>query len=219
MNRKTTLSTLLMAAFLATACGGGANGEVAEDHEGMDGDMAEMAETAETAAAGGGAAMAMGGAEGCFLARGTLAEAQERPSPLMSVSMDGGLLCWGAPSANGREIMGDLVPFDAPWRAGANEATALHLTQATTIGGVALEPGSYSLYAIPGASEWTFVLNSNAERWGIPIDESVQSSDVGRFTATPEATDSMVETLTYQVDGGEIVMEWENTRLRIPVGM
>jgi len=149
-------------------------------------------------------------------------DAAERPSPLSQVSFtyEGGegLLCYGAPSANGREVVGGLVPFGEPWRLGANEATTFHLSAATTIGGVSLEAGSYSFYAIPGETEWEFFLNSNAARWGIPIDSDVRSTEVGSFRANPETLDQAVETLSFDHMGAVIAMSWENTRLNIPVG-
>ena len=158
----------------------------------------------------------------CYLQGATLEGAQARPSPLRQVSFtfDGGegLLCYGAPSARGRKIMGGLVPFGQPWRAGANEATSIHLSAATSIGKVSLEAGSYSMYTIPGEGEWEFFLNSSHERWGTPINDAVRSTEVGSFTVTAEATDGMVETLTFSYANGAIVMAWENTRLRIPIG-
>ncbi len=162
----------------------------------------------------------------CYLAQGTMEEASQRPSPLgsTSFSMDGqeATICYGRPYAKGRTVMGDLVPFGQPWRLGANEATAIHLPFAAEIGGVALEPGTYSLYAVPGADEWTFFLNSSYERWGIPINAEVKATDVGSFTRPAEATDAMVEQLTFQWMShgqgmGHLVMEWENTRVEIPV--
>lgn len=211
MIRNRTVYALLGAAFLATACGG-ASAEA--DHDEMD-DM-------DAAAGGAGAAMAMGGPEdSCFLARGTLAEATARPSPLKAIHLSGdaGVLCWGAPAMKGRTIFGELENYGETWRMGANEATALHLTSAITLGGVALEPGSYSLYAVPGMDSWEIFVNSNAERWGIPIDDGVMSTNVGSFTVNPEATSAPVETLTYRSAGGVLTMEWENTRLSMPMGM
>jgi len=159
----------------------------------------------------------------CYIANGTEAEALERPSPLQSMEFSVGgndaLLCYGAPSANGREIMGGLVPYGEPWRVGANEPTTIHLSGPANIGDVALDPGSYSLYAIPGENEWEFLINSNWERWGIPIDASVRSTEIGSFTVEPETTDEMVETMTFHFEPnaegtmGDIVLEWENTRL------
>jgi hypothetical protein len=203
-----TLSAALVVAALA-ACGGEPPAEEAA--------QAEVQAAAETAAA----------PSPCYIAGGTPEEALTRPSPLAQAAfaLTGaeGTLCYGAPSVKGRKIMGELVPFGEPWRLGANEATAFHLTAATDIGGVVLQPGTYSFYAIPGETEWTFVLNSAADRWGIPIDDSVRATDVGSFAATVEATEAPVETLAFRfeaaADGsaGELVMEWESTRVRIPV--
>jgi hypothetical protein len=162
----------------------------------------------------------------CFLRGATMEEAAARPSPVgqTSFSLNGGegLLCYGRPSANGRVVMGELVPYGTPWRLGANEATAIHLSAAATIGGVAVQPGSYSLYAVPGPGEWTFHVNTQVERWGIPINDGVMAADVGTFTVPTAATPSMVEQLTMEwVDHGEgmghIVIDWENTRVEVPV--
>ncbi len=137
-----------------------------------------------------------------------------------SVGSEGeGLLCYGAPSARERVVMGDLVPYGEVWRLGADEATALHLSAAATVGGVALGPGSYSLYATPGETEWEFHLNSEYDRWGIPIDAAVQSTEVGSFTATPSATTEMVETMTFEHVDGALRLSWENTQVDIPLGM
>ncbi len=162
----------------------------------------------------------------CFLRGATLEEAAERASPLQSATVTlGGAearICYGAPSANEREIMGGLVPFDEPWRLGANEATALHLTFPAQVAGIALEPGSYSLYTIPTAGDWQLVVNRQWERWGIPINDDVRAADVGSATLSPEATAGHVETMVLRFDRvsdteAHLVMEWENTRLRIPV--
>jgi len=177
-------------------------------------------QTAQTPATAGGLS--------CFLAGATLAEAQQRVSPHSTLSFDIGsnpaLLCYGAPSAQGREIMGGLVPYGEPWRIGADEPTTLHLSGRANVGGVPLDPGSYSLYAIPGEESWEFFINTNFQRWGIPIDADVRSTEIGSFRVTPQALPSMVERLTYEWEeatggepGGEILLEWENTLLRLIV--
>lgn len=162
----------------------------------------------------------------CFVRGATMEEAASRPSPLgqtsFTLSGEQGLLCYGRPSANGRVVMGELVPYGTPWRLGANEATAIHLPVAATIGTVSVEPGSYSLFAVPGADEWTFHVNTQVERWGIPINDEVMAGDVGTFTVPAAAAPSMVEQLTMAwVDQGQglghIVIDWENTRVEVPV--
>ena len=165
-------------------------------------------------------------AQECFLARGDMAAAAQRPSPLGEAVINLGgqeaKICYGRPSAKGRTVMGELVPFGQPWRLGANEATAIHLPFAAEVGGVALDPGSYALYAIPGETEWEFFLNRSYERWGIPIDEGIMEENVGSFKRPVEATEEAVEQLTFRFDPhgegmGHLVMEWERTRVEIPV--
>jgi len=166
-------------------------------------------------------------AELCWLSGdATVASTAERPSPLGVVAIPMGeqqaTLCYSRPSARERVVMGELVPFGAPWRLGANEATALHLPFAATIGGVAVEPGTYALYAIPGADQWEFVVNTSSERNGAPIDESVRANDVGSFTRPTAETEGMVETFTIEWDAhgegmGHLVLEWENTRVEVPI--
>lgn len=209
MRRQTTYAVLVAGSLLLAACGGADTG-------------------GESEAAGGGEAMGtMAGDLSCYLQGATPEEATQRPSPLgeTTFTFEGGegLLCYGAPSARGREMVGGVDPHGQPWRTGANEATAIHLSAPATIGGVSLDAGSYSLYTIPAEDQWEVFINSNWQRWGIPITDEVRATDVGSFTVTPEATDEHVETLRFDFEpnadgtGGELVMEWENTRLRIPV--
>ena len=152
-------------------------------------------------------------------------ELTSRPSPpdssVVRLGDGAAKVCYSAPSARGRQVMGGLVPWDRPWRLGANEATTIHVTVPAEIGTVRVEPGSYSLYAIPGESEWTIVVNSVVDRWGIPIDEGVRAQDVGSFAVAPEATDH-VERFSIDLEPAEggaaqMVIAWETTRLAFPV--
>ena len=105
---------------------------------------------------------------------------------------------------------------------GANEPTQLHLPAAAQVGGVDLEPGVYSLFVIANEDEWEIVINSTYERWGIPVNAEVRASDVGSVTRPVQETDEFVETFTIEWDAhgdamGHLVMEWENTRVEIPI--
>jgi hypothetical protein len=150
-------------------------------------------------------------------------DVEGRASPLDSVSVElmgaTAKVCYGRPSANDREVMGGLVPFGEPWRTGANEATALHLTFPAEVAGIRVEPGSYAIYTVPGETQWEVVLAINYARWGIPIPGD---DVIGRATVSAESTDAHVETLTFGVDlvsemETHLVLEWERTRIRIPV--
>ena len=157
--------------------------------------------------------------------RGAPEALASRESPLDSVTLrlgdDEAKLCYGRPSARGRVMVGGEEPYGLPWRMGANEPTTLHLPFPATVGSVDLEPGSYSLYAIPGDGRWTIVVNANASRWGIPLGPEVRRFDVGSFTVSTSPLEPPRETLTFRFEGdgeaGFLVYEWEGTTFRIPV--
>jgi hypothetical protein len=73
---------------------------------------------------------------------------------------------YGQPHARGRTILGGVVPFDAVWRTGANEATSLVTDVDLTIGGVAVPKGSYTLYTLPSRAGWKLIINKNTGQWG-----------------------------------------------------
>lgn len=213
MRYQRSLPFALLLAVLSGACGPASDSE---------------AESSGEAAAGGDVAAAEASIDlSCWLRDGaTEAEAAERTSPLgqTEIALEGhmGRICYGRPSARDRVVEGGLIPFGEPWRVGANEATAIHLSFPALVGGVELQPGSYSLYAVAGEFEWEFFLNSEAERWGIPINEDVMASNVGSFTGLPRTLTEPVEQFTinwhtHEGENGHLVMEWGTTRVEIEV--
>lgn len=158
--------------------------------------------------------------------RGAPAALVERPSPLDSVLVrigDGeAKLCYGRPAADGTARVGGEFPYGSPWQMGANEPTTLHLGFAATLGSLSLQPGSYSLYAIPEDGVWTIVVNGNPDRWGAPISAEVRAADIGSFRVQTTALAEPVERLTFRFepsgpDGGTLVYEWEHIALAIPL--
>ena len=119
--------------------------------------------------------------------------------------------------------MGGLVPFGAPWRLGANEATTIYVPFTAEIGHVRVNAGTYSLYAVPGPATWQIVVNGAPARWGIPIDSAVRAQDLGVDTVTAEAVNAKdIELLTLRFappvgNATELVIEWERARVRVPV--
>jgi predicted methyltransferase len=150
----------------------------------------------------------------------------QRPSPPDSAETRIGdarlKVCYSRPATRGRAIMGELVPFRTPWRAGANEATVLRFDGPVRVGDVSLDPGWYSLYVVPEPEAWTIVINRLADRAGVPIDEWVRSNDIGRVTVAVEDPGRPVEDLTIRFESegpgaAGLVIEWERSRVRVPV--
>jgi len=156
--------------------------------------------------------------------RGSAADLANRPSPLDSAqaTIAGATVkvCYGRPSARGRTMLGDVLPFGTPWRLGANEPTRITLPFAAEVAGVHVEAGTYSLYVVPQQASWEVHVNKAVDRWGIPIDAQVQAQDVGKGTVAVETLTQPVEQLTISVVADPapgLVVAWEKTRVRIPI--
>lgn len=148
---------------------------------------------------------------------------QARPSPNASVSQTIGttkiLITYGRPSVRGRKIYGGLVPYNKPWRAGANEASIIVLPKDVKIEGKPLEAGTYSFYMIPDKKHWTVVINSNLG-WGIPIDSS---KDIMRVQVEPEKAPFREQLAIYFENvtntSADIVLHWAKLKVPFTIGL
>jgi len=148
-----------------------------------------------------------------------------RASPYDSTMIDVGSgqakVCYGRPSLRGRTMIGgEAVPYDTLWRTGANEPTTIHLNVAARIAGIEVEPGAYSLYAIPhDGPEWTLIVNRSTSQWGIESSytSEVRAQEVGRAQVPAEKTESPVEQFTIRPGEGGFVMEWQDSRVFVPI--
>jgi hypothetical protein len=119
----------------------------------------------------------------------------------------------------GRKIWGALVPFDKPWRTGANAATRLEVSRDFSFGDQKVKAGAYALYTIPGKASWTVVLNSNPEG---NAQEPDSKTDVAKITVKPGTMPAARERLTFVFanttdDAVDLDLEWEKLRVRIPL--
>jgi hypothetical protein len=151
-----------------------------------------------------------------------------RPSPYDSVTISIGQrqakICYSRPFARGRMVFDSLVPYGRIWRTGANEPTTLHIPFAADIAGIAVEPGSYSIYTIPTATDWTVVVNRSTSQWGIEsrYTAEVEAQEVGRATVPSERLPELVEQFTIRSepagdDAANLTLEWVHTRVVIPI--
>jgi hypothetical protein len=123
---------------------------------------------------------------------------------------------YSRPGVKGRTIWGGLVPYNAVWRAGANEATKITCAEDIKINGKKLKAGSYSFFTIPTKDKWTIIFNKVADQWG--AFEYNDAEDALRVEVTPETDNSCwQEWLAYTItsDNTAVVrLEWE--KLKVP---
>lgn len=145
------------------------------------------------------------------------------PSPYSTVSQVVGLteveIAYSRPAMKGRDIYGELVPFESLWRTGANAATKISFPEPLSIEGKELAAGEYSIFTIPGKGEWTIILNKDAK---VSVANYDQSKDAARFTVKPQKTKMDFESFTIMFsdikdNSAKINIIWENTLVPISI--
>ncbi len=127
-------------------------------------------------------------------------------------------VAYGQPSKRGRVIFGGLEPYGKVWRTGANEATEISFARDAVFGGQPVKAGTYTLFTIPNSDEWTVILNSELKQWGAYGYDKIKDKDVATVKAPVKKTDGVVEKLTLRFDeNNTLVIEWDETRVEVPV--
>ena len=163
---------------------------------------------------------------GAFLLLSYMGQAQidmPAPSPASTVTQKVGMteikIEYSRPSMKGRKIFGgDVVPFGALWRTGANSATKITTTDSITIMGKGLAKGSYVLMTKPGKDSWEIIFNKNP---AVSVFDYKPADDVLKVMVKPMANSMTVESFTMGVanitnNSADIEIAWENTVVRIP---
>ncbi len=101
---------------------------------------------------------------------------------------------------------------DAPWRAGANEATTISFEHDVKIEGKEIKAGTYALFMAMGADNITLIFSNQNEAWG--SFSYKPEDDVLRVDVKPVTLDKSVEWLKYEfIEHGEkhcvVAMQWE----------
>lgn len=139
----------------------------------------------------------------------------EQQFSLAKISID-----YGRPSAKGRKVFGELVPFGKVWRAGANSSTKITFAQPINFGGKDILPGTYSLFIIPSEKEWKVILNKDSQQWGaFSYDEKLNVADL---TVPVHKTADQQETFEITLDpkndaAVDLVFKWDFTKAIVPL--
>ena len=87
------------------------------------------------------------------------------------------------------------------------------------IEGQPLKAGSYALFMIPTASEWTVIFNKTAKQWG--AFNYKEADDALRIKVTPQAAEPQ-EALQYSFptatnDATQLVLHWEKVKVAFTI--
>ncbi len=145
------------------------------------------------------------------------------PSTAQTVKQEFGIstveLSYARPNVKGRKIFGDIVPFDAVWRTGANSATVLTFGDDVIIGGTAVPAGKYGLLSIPGKKEWTLIISKQTNVTSPAAYD--QTQDVVRV---PVAVKKNAKTETFTIQFANIANStldlqilWDKSIVTLPI--
>jgi hypothetical protein len=157
-----------------------------------------------------------------------LALTQPPSPPMTTTATIGGkaiTIKYSAPSVRGRKIFGGadaLQPDNTVWRAGANNATALHTDGDIKLGSVDVPAGDYTLYVQLDPKAWQLIVSKQTGQWGINRDGSTsldKSKELGRATMKMSKPEALVEqykmTLAGSGNKGTLTLEWENKKASV----
>ena len=129
---------------------------------------------------------------------------------------------YGQPHLRGRMLHTDsLVPYDQPWRTGANAATTLTTDVDLVIGGTTLRKGTYILQTFPSRTGWKLLIQKNEEPPPGPEPPYDPKNDLARIDLRQSNSVTPIESLTFWLipsrgpgnPRGELRLGWGNVLL------
>ena len=172
----------------------------------------------------------------CFLSGRAQTWLPREPSPGATVSQTVGIsvisVKYSRPSVRGREVWGTLVPYgwnvqafgagnSAPWRAGANENTVLHLSHDAKIEGTPVPAGNYGLFfVIDKDNSGEVILSKDYQSWGSFFYDPKQ--DQLRAKIMLRNVPYFTERLDYSFDSvsknmAELDLNWEKKQFPVKI--
>lgn len=130
---------------------------------------------------------------------------------------------YGQPHLRGRKILTDsLVPYDKPWRTGANGATMLTTDVDLVIGGASVPKGSYVVQTLPSRAGWQLLIQKNVEQSPMAAAMAYNpANDVARVKLRRTTLSVPLESFTFWLipsaqpgaPRGELRLAWGTTAL------
>jgi len=130
-------------------------------------------------------------------------------------------ITYSRPSMRGRKIMGDLIPYGAIWRTGANDNSLISFSDDVLVGNKTLKAGKYSIYTRPEKTSWKVYFYNKTDNSGLPKpwDESLiaASLNVKTKNVSEPRENFTISIESIKNDGAFIRLAWEKTEINIPL--
>jgi len=133
---------------------------------------------------------------------------------------------YSSPSKKDRTIFGELVPYGAVWRTGANEPTTFTNSETIKIIDKDLPPATYSLWTVPNKNSWKVIFNKEVPDWGVTLLSGGQETtrdaeqDILQVEIPVRELPTPVEdfTMLFEEDNQlYLSLSWDRVKIRIPI--
>ena len=128
-------------------------------------------------------------------------------------------LDYSRPSAKGRVIFGDVVPFGKMWRTGANAATKITFSEDVKLEGKDVKAGTYAIYTVPNKDSWEVILYSDLTMGGNTSNYKAEN-EVLRVGVKSTTLSKSIETFTINlsdVTATSTTLEFIWEKISVPV--
>lgn len=126
---------------------------------------------------------------------------------------------YSRPSAKGRNIFGNLVPFGKVWRTGANRNSIVTFGDDVVIGGKTVAKGEYAIFVNPKPDSWEVFFYADTNNWGVP-EKWNEEKVAAKVSVKPITLSNSVETFTIginniDIDYAHLELSWEKTMVSV----
>jgi len=125
----------------------------------------------------------------------------------------------------GREIFGNLVPYNRIWRTGANASTKISFSTNVEINGQMVEAGKYSVFTVPNEPQWEFILYDDTSVRGVPRDWDDKNVVLSTMVEIKKHPDPIsIETFTISFDAlnnnyAVMSMMWDDVYVPVTINV
>lgn len=142
-------------------------------------------------------------------------DAEKNAKPIIRV-------IYSRPQAKGRKVFTELEKPGNIWRVGANESTEVMFFQDVTIDGKKLAAGRYTMYIQLGENDWAVHFSTDTDGWGHYAFKPEESTVV-KITVPKQKTENTVEYMSIMFEeaepGAHMIIAWDDTMVRVPIGL
>lgn len=126
---------------------------------------------------------------------------------------------YSRPSARGRKVFGELVPYGKLWRTGANLNSTITFSDDVSISNNPIKKGAYAIFSFPQRDEWEIII------YDAPLSYTPQILDdakvIARFKTPTIRNASFVESFTFDIadiktSSANLMIKWADQIVTIP---